>query len=97
MSETKETTTEEKPKEPISNAKEGDKPRSPNLIEQASEAGQRLERANEEARQILARNEELAARNLLGGQSEVVVTEPVQMSDEDYAKAAIRGEVPVKE
>jgi len=42
-----------------------------------TEMVERLEKANIEAREILSRNEELAARNLLGGKSDAGVQSAV--------------------
>ena len=60
-----------------------------------SEMVDRLEKANVEAKEILARQEELAARNLLGGKSDAgeQPQKPTEESPVDYAKKALEGKV----
>jgi len=54
--------------------------------EKLTEMVERLEKANEQAREILKRQEELIARNLLGGKTESVGAAPVkkEVSDKEY-------------
>ena len=60
-----------------------------------SEMVDRLEKANAEAKEILARQEELAARNLLGGKTDAgVQNEPVkEESAKEYADRISKGQV----
>ena len=55
----------------------------------------RLEKANAESREILARQEELAARNLLGGKTDAGI-QPAPVKEEtpkDYIKKILSGEI----
>lgn len=56
--------------------------------EKLSEMVDRLEKANNEAKEILQRQEELAAKNLLGGKSEAgnESEKPKEETPADYAK-----------
>lgn len=56
----------------------------PKLIEMVD----RLEKANAEAKEILARQEEIAARNLLGGKTDAGVqpVKPKEETAQEYAK-----------
>lgn len=57
------------------------------FLAEAREIAARNEKAVEEMRKLTERNEELAARNLLGGKSQAGVEEPkpVEDSPKDYA------------
>ena len=61
----------------------------PKLIEMVD----RLEKANAEAKEILARQEEIAARNLLGGKTDAGVqpVKPKEESAQEYAKRVMTG------
>ena len=54
---------------------------------------ERMEKANKEAKEILAKNEELAARNLLGGKSDAGVQkpQPVEETPQEYVKRLSSG------
>lgn len=58
-----------------------------------SEMVERLEKANAEAKAILERNEELAARGLLGGKSDAGVqpVEPKEETPKEYKDRIMRG------
>ena len=60
------------------------------------ELTERLEKANEEAKLLLERNEELAARNLLGGHTDAgqQPVEKKELTPTEYKDAVMRGEVP---
>ena len=60
-----------------------------------SEMVERMEKANAEAKEILARNEELAARNLLGGKSDAGIqpAAPIVETPQDYIKKIMKGEI----
>ena len=64
------------------------------LLKEAQTAADRLEAANKEAREILTRNEELAARRLLGGETPAIPT-PVKKEEtpQEYAKRIISGKI----
>jgi hypothetical protein len=68
-----------------------------NPIQSVAQMADRLEKANIEAKEILKRQEELYARNLLGGQSQNVATEkPKEESAEEYAKRVLSNKVELK-
>ena len=65
---------------------EGDKPETSSIVERADAVAERLEKANEERKAIIAREEEIMARKALGGKSEGA-TQPKSnepMSDKEY-------------
>ena len=79
---------------------EGDKPTSTPVIDAANKAAERLEKANEEQKEILARQEMLMAKNALGGKSEAGDTpqKKKELTAEEYSDAVLRGEVnPLKD
>jgi len=53
--------------EPKENSNEGDNSTSPSIIERADAAAERLEKANKEYKILIARQEELVAKQALGG------------------------------
>lgn len=59
------------------------------------EAVERMEKANAEAKIILARQEELVARNLLGGRTDAGIQpeKPIELSPREYADLALKGKV----
>jgi hypothetical protein len=78
-----ENENEKKPEE-----KEEYLPKLPEMVD-------RLEKANKEAREILARNEELAARNLLGGKTDAGIQPPTpkEETSQEYAARISKGQV----
>jgi hypothetical protein len=74
----------------------GDKPKTPDLIDQANFAAERMEAANKKREEILKREEDLEARRRLGGQTEGAAQEETKPKDEDpveYANKVLRGEI----
>ena len=72
----------------MTDEKEIKKPERADFLKEARELTERQEKAVEEMRSLVERNEELAARNLLGGRSDVGV-KPVKQDAEtglDYIK-----------
>ena len=69
--------------------KQKEEPALPKLMEMVD----RLEKANAEAKEILKRNEDLAARNLLGGKTDAGIQppKPVEITPQEYAKALQKG------
>lgn len=64
------------------------------MIDAANKAAERLEKANEEQKEILARQEELMAKNALGGKAEAGETnEKKEETPAEYAKRVMSGEV----
>jgi len=64
-------------------------------IPKLTEMVDRLEKANKEAKEILARNEELVARNLLGGKTDAGI-QPQKQPEEsakDYTKRVMSGRI----
>ncbi len=70
MDEQKEETKEEKPEKPASNSDEGSKPEIYKPIDDANLAAKRMEEANKVKRELLDREESLAAKKALGGVTE---------------------------
>lgn len=87
---------EEKTKEPETEKVE-EKPVT--LVESAAQAAERLEKANEVMASNIAKQEELLARQALGGMSESSKPEPVpKLTDIEIAKKVDAGEFnPLKE
>lgn len=62
------------------------------VLTKADESASRIERANEESRKILQEQQELAARNLLGGRTDAgqeVKEEVKEESAQDYAQRVL--------
>lgn len=76
-------------------------PETTSLIDKADAAAERIEKANIKQEELLNRQEQLMAKQALGGKSEAgkpYQEEKKEMSDEEYAKALQKGEVnPFKE
>ena len=64
------------------------------LIDQAREQADRIERANAEQRELLARQESLLARQMLSGRSEAgFQVQPKVETPQEYSMRVLRGEV----
>ena len=66
------------------------------LIEQGNDIVDRMEKANEERRKLLEREEALETQKALGGRSRASVPEPEEpkeMTNAEYAQAALEGRV----
>ena len=65
------------------------------MIDKANEAAGRLEKANFEQARLLKRQEEIIARQALGGQSEAgtAPTAPKEETPQDYAKKVMSGDM----
>lgn len=63
------------------------------FLSEAQELATRNEKAVQDMRSLVERNEELAARNLLGGKSDAGIqpTAPVEETAKDYAKRISEG------
>lgn len=70
----------------------------PNMVIDAYQAADRLEKANAEMRANIAKMEELKAFERLGGVTEGRPQEqaPVEVSPKDYAKQVLSGKLPLK-
>ncbi len=98
MEDNEEKPKEEKPKEEkpsTENTGDGNKPESTSLIENASAAAERLEKANAKQEELLNRQEEIMAKQTLAGRAEGGISEKPKekLSDEDYATALLEGKV----
>ena len=89
------TTTEEKSENTTSNANEGNKSETTTLFEKTNEATKRLEDANRKTEELLTRQEEVYAREKLGGTSEagVEAVAPKEDTPEEYAEKLMAGTV----
>lgn len=65
------------------------------MVDKANDAAERLEKANERTAELIKQREEIDARNRLGGRADGAVQDekPKEVSDEDYADKALRGEL----
>jgi len=87
--------TAEKPGEAAQNINDG---KSSGIIEEANKAAERLERANAEQRDLLAKQAEWMARQRLGGRTEGGQA-PIPVKEEtpqEYAKKILEGKIPLK-
>jgi len=90
-------TTKEEEKPTVSDTDKGDKPESLSPIEQANETLKRMEEANKESAEILRKQEDIRAREMLGGRTELSPPpKEEEISPRDYAEKALRGEIPTK-
>ena len=91
----KETTEKVKPDNTEKDTGERDKSKAVNLVEGANLAAERMEAANAKAEELVARQEEAAAKMILGGQAEAgqAHVKPEEISDEEYANQVMKGEV----
>lgn len=64
-------------------------------ISRAEAAAKRIEAANERMAELMQQQQELAARNILGGESDAGQAPPKKQEESaaDYADRALRGEV----
>jgi 7-keto-8-aminopelargonate synthetase-like enzyme len=67
----------------------------PSMVESAHKVAEELRAENARMEQNIAKLQELKAFETLGGQSEgrPQETKPVEISDEDYAMKALRGDI----
>ncbi len=75
--------------------KDRDTPKKADKIEQANAAAERLEKANKEKAELLAREEKLKADEIVSGQTEAgqETPKPKPLTDEEYANKVETGEV----
>lgn len=72
----------------------GNQPDASSIVERADAAAERLEKANEERRALLEREEKIMARKALGGDSTISKPEPKKEETPAEFKARfLRGEV----
>ena len=88
---------EEEKKQEIPKQEEGEPEKEAEttpLIRKAEETAERLEKANETQEKLLAKQEELMAKQTLGGTAEAGIRTPEQetMSDVEYSKRVLKGE-----
>lgn len=65
------------------------------ILKEAREIAERIERSTAEYKTLVERNEELAARSLLGGRTDAGTQppEPRELTPKEYAQKALRGEL----
>ena len=78
---------EKKPEETKDNSGEGDKPKAPDFVERAESAAERLEKANEESKVLLA-------KQALGGRADagMMPEETKEPTPEEAAAKFLKGE-----
>lgn len=75
-------------------AEEEPTPQPDDMVSKAEAAARRLEEANKKQEELLAKNEALMTRSILGGRSEVTKQEPKkEITAAEYAQAALRGRI----
>lgn len=80
------------------NQTEGDKPREGTIVDKANEAAERLKLENDRKEKLLLKEEELESRRILGGKSGISQPrEKEEISNQDYLKMALAGNLPVKQ
>ena len=79
----------------MENEDKTDSEEEPTPKEELKDTVDRLEKANEEKARLLQEEQELAAKNLLGGQSQQppAPEPPKEPSDKEYAEGLLSGEV----
>lgn len=66
------------------------------MINQANDAAERLENANRELREVLAKQEELNVEKTLGGTADAGETEKVEETPQEYAARVMKGDTSKK-
>ena len=68
---------------------------SPSKLDEAKALAERLEKANQRHEELINREESLAAERIVSGQAEAgsIPEKPKEMSDEEYSKKALAGEL----
>jgi len=99
VEEKQEEAKEEKSEVAKDDIREGDKPESTKLIDDANLAAKRLEEANKEKKELLDREEDLAAKRALGGTAEAGQPAPKkkELTPEEYANSALDGTLEIDE
>ena len=94
-----EKTTEQEKESSESDPSGRDKSGEDNPVIMANQAAERLERANQEKRELLKREEEMEARRILGGRSKGAeqVKQPEEEDPVEYSKRALAGNIKPKE
>ena len=74
---------------------DGDKPKNASLVDGAYAAAERIEAANKKQEELIQRQEELIAKQMLAGRTEAgqVKEKPKEETPEEYAEKIRRGEV----
>ena len=89
-----ENNEEEEKQRTAKNSNEGNKSSTTPVIDAANKAAERLEQANAEQKEILARQEMLMAKNALGGKAEAGETNEKKVeTPAEYAKKVMSGEL----
>ena len=89
-----EKTQEKEQEESKINTDSGDSSKPTSLVDKADAAAKRLEKANAETARLLAKKEELMAREKLGGVTEAgTPSKKEEESDEEYAKRVLEGRI----
>ena len=86
--------TNDKPEDTTKPEDKGDKPKAVNLVDGANLAAERMEAANAKAEELVTRQEEAAAKMILGGQAEAGQQPAKKEIDaEQYAKDVLAGKI----
>jgi len=73
------------------NTEETKQEERPEVVEQAVKAAERLEAANKQMAELIARQEKLQAFQALGGKSQIAPEEKKEITAKEYAEAASKG------
>lgn len=85
-------------KETSKGAGDGSQSKEISLVESANLAAERLEKANKRAEELVKEQQKLATREILGGRTAGApqIATKVEESPQEYARRALRGEIPLK-
>lgn len=75
---------------------EGGKQSAASIVERAEQAAERMEKAQEEYAKLVARNEEITAKQRLGGKSDAGVQPEKsddELSDKEYMEKVLSGDI----
>lgn len=82
-------------KKAADDADDGDKPSANSIVERADAAAERLAKENERLEANIRRQEELMAKQALGGRSEISKpVKPAELSDREFYQKFLKGELP---
>jgi len=93
--ETNETTEEEGEDKSVSNTKEGDKSKKTSILDEANSISKTMASQIEEYRELIHRQEELMARQMLQGKADATIEgqKEKEESPKEYKDKILRGEV----
>jgi len=80
------TNEKEEPENSVTTENDGDKPQEVGLIDKANSAAERLEKANKKQEELILRQEEITAKQMLSGRADAGQTsEKKEETDKEYS------------